>query len=89
MVTEIKEKEVMTLRELKKKFSTKWFQYVIVGDINYYDPDSEMCYVVLTADSEEEVYKAHHPDCDINHSGIASGYDFPFTPEVGGIYVHG
>ena len=88
MVTVIKEKEVMTLSELKKKYSTKWFQYVILGDINYKNPDENLCYVILTADSEEEAYKAHHPDWDTNNAGITAGYNVPFTPEVGGIYVH-
>jgi|GEM_PF-1651896 len=89
MVTEIKEKEVMTYRELRKKYSTNWFRYVIVGERDYKDPDGEMCYAVLTADSEDEIYKHPYPDKNKYSGGISSGYDVPFTPEVGGIYVHG
>ncbi|MCL2223329.1 MAG: hypothetical protein FWC20_11350 [Oscillospiraceae bacterium] len=88
MVTEIKEKEVMTLPELKEKYSTKWFRYIVVGELNYKDPDKEMCYAVITADSEEELYKHPFPDKDKHNGGIDSGYNVPFTPEVGGIYAH-
>ena len=88
MATEIKEKDVMTLPELKQKYSTKWFRYVIVGEINLKDPDKDMCYVAFVADSEDELYKHPNPFRGKCSSGIASGYNVPFTPEVGGIYVH-
>ena len=88
MVTEINDKEVMTLHELKKKYSTKWFKYIIVGELNLKDPGKDMCYAILTADAEDELYQAHHPDWGKYHGGVTSGYNPPFTPEVGGIYVH-
>ena len=88
MVTELIEKEIMTLPELKRKYSSKWFRYVIVGERNYKDPDKEKCYIVLTADSEEELYKYPYPDKNKHHGGVDSGYNVPFTPEAGGIYVH-
>ena len=53
MVTEINDKEVMTLHELKKKYSTKWFKYIIVGELNLKDPGKDMCYAILTADAED------------------------------------
>jgi len=88
MVTEIKEKEVMTLHEIKMKYSTVWFRYVIIGEPNLKDPDKNMCYVAFTAESEDELYKHPNPFRGKQSSGISSGYNIPFTPEVGGIYSH-
>jgi len=88
MVTEIKEKEVMTLHELKLRYSTKWFRYVVVGEINYLDPDSDKCYVVLVADSEDEIFNHPYPDKNKHSGGIDWGYNVSFTPEVGGVYAH-
>ena len=88
MVTEINEKEIMMLRELKKKYSTKWFRYVIMGDINPHNPDDDMCYTILLADSEEELYEYPNPVKGISSGGITCGNNAPFTPEVGGVYIH-
>ncbi|MDR2590714.1 MAG: hypothetical protein LBC71_07000, partial [Oscillospiraceae bacterium] len=86
---EIKKKEIMTLRELKKKYSTKWFRYVIVGEINLLNPDSDMCYVVCTADTDDELYRNPRPDLiEQFNGGIASGYDVEYPVEIGGIYAH-
>ena len=89
MVAEIKEKEIMTLPELKKKYSTKWFRYVITGENNLIDPYKNMCYVAFTADTEEELYKHPNPFRGEYSSGIDCGYNVSFAPEVGGIYAHG
>ena len=89
MVKEIKKKEIMTLEELKKKYATKWFQYVIVGEINYLNPYLNMCYVIFTADSEEELFKTPTPEHAKQHNGgIASGFKVVVPKEVGGIYTH-
>jgi len=88
MVTEITSKEVMTLRELNEKFATKWFRYVIVGEMNDEDPESDMCYVVLTADTEEELYKHPYPDRNLYNGGVTTGNNVTFPLEIGGIYVH-
>jgi hypothetical protein len=89
VIIEVKEKEVMTLKELKEKYSTKWFRYIIVGEMNFADPCYNMCYVVCTADSEDELYKNPRPELrEQFNGGIASGYNVVVPMEVGGIYVH-
>ena len=88
MVTEITSKEVMTLREIKEKYADKWFRYVIVDDTYDEDPEDRMCYVVLTADTEDELYKHPYPDKNKLRGGISTGDDVEFPMEVGGIYVH-
>jgi len=88
MVTEITENEIMTLRELKEKYIDKWFRYVIVDEADDYDSESDMCYVVITADTEEELYKHPYPERNKRRGGIATGDNVVFPLEVGGIYVH-
>jgi hypothetical protein len=88
MVTEIEKKEIMLLRDMKEKYATKWFCYNIEGEMNLHDPDSDLCFVVYVADTEEEVYAAYYPELNMVNGGIASGYDVVFPAEVGGIYVH-
>ena len=88
MVTEITDKEVMSLRRLKEKYATKWFDYVLVDGMNDNDPDASLCYVVLIADTEEEVYNHPDPKRNMRSGGIGSGDKVVFPMEVGGIYVH-
>jgi hypothetical protein len=88
MVNEIKEKEILALKVLKEKYATKWFRYFIVGEVNLHNPDENMCYAVLTADSVEEIYDYPYPDKVKHSGGVTSGYNAPFTPEVGGVYIH-
>ncbi|MDR2572394.1 MAG: hypothetical protein LBD23_19145 [Oscillospiraceae bacterium] len=89
MVKEIKKKEIMTLRELKEKYATKWFQYIIEGEMSYTDPYSNLCYVIYTADTEEELYKIPASDVfEKHHGGFASGFNVVYPMEVGGIYSH-
>jgi len=88
MVTEITDKELMTLKELRKKYDKKWFRFIIVGDMNDDDPESDMCYVVITADTEDELYGHPYPDRNLYNGGICTGINVIFPLEVGGIYVH-
>ena len=88
MVTEITDRDVMTLRELKKIYATKWIRYVIVGDLNFKSPSDNMCYAVHTADSKEELHKHPYQDKSKYNGGIASGNRVVSQPEVGGVYVH-
>ena len=88
MVTKINEKEIMTLRELKRKYATKWFDYVLVDDMDDDDPEASLCYAVLIADTEEEIYSYPDPERNKRSGGISSGDRVVFPMEVGGIYVH-
>ena len=88
MVTEINNKEILTLQELKAKYATKWFQYIIVGDMNFANPMSNTCYVVHTADTEYELYRTPCPEFEKHNGGIASGNSVVYPMEVGGVYVH-
>ena len=87
VVTEIIEKEVLTLRELKKKYATKWFDYVFVDEVDD-EPESSLCYVVFVADTEEEIFRHPDPERNMRSGGISFGYSVIFPMEVGGIYVH-
>ncbi|MDR2600063.1 MAG: hypothetical protein LBC73_07285 [Oscillospiraceae bacterium] len=89
MVKKIKKKDIMTLQELKTKYATKWFQYIIVGEVNYTDPYSNLCYAIYTADTEDELYKIPTSDVFEQHNGgFASGFSVVYPMEVGGIYSH-
>ena len=85
MVTEINEKEIMTLRDLCVKHASKWFMYVIVGEMSIEDPESDMCYVVFTADTEEELYNHPYPERNIHNGGVSYGDKVEFPAEVGGM----
>ena len=86
MVTEIKEKEVMTLDQLMKKYATKWIMYEIEGEVNEEDPEANMCYAVYVADTEEEFYEHPYPNCTKVNGGWTTGYSYVFPMEIGGIY---
>ena len=88
MVTEINEKEIMTLRKTKEKYATKWIDYTFVDEMNDDDPDSSLCYVVLVADTEEEIYRHPDPERNKRSGGICPGDKVVFPMEVGGIYAH-
>jgi len=88
MITEISKKEIMTLQEAKRKYATKWFDYVLVDDMDDDDPEASLCYVVLVADTEEEIYNHLDPERNKRSGGISSGERVVFPMEVGGIYVH-
>jgi len=88
MITEVTSKETMTLRELKEKYATKWFRYVIVNETDCDDPESSVCYVVYIADTEDEIYKHPDPERNKRRGGISTGDNVVFPLEVGGIYVH-
>jgi len=88
VVTEIKNKEVMTLRELSVKYANKWFMYFVVGEMNIDDPESDMCYAVFIADTEDELYNHPCPERNKHNGGISYGDKVEFPMEVGGIYVH-
>lgn len=91
MVTVIKKQQIMTLRQLKEKYATKWFRYVIVDETETVagEPESIMCYVVYVADTEDEIYR--HPYTEENTKlvvGVDAGDRVEEPMEIGGIYVH-
>jgi len=88
MVKEITDNEVMTLQRAREKYATKWFDYVLVDGMNDNDPDASLCYVVVIADTEEEIYSHPDPERNLRSGGVSSGDKVVFPMEVGGIYVH-
>lgn len=89
MITEIKDREILTLQQQKEKYSTKWIRYVIVDENESVEgePESIMCYVAYIADTEDEIYSQPNPERNTRSSGIATGYSVVFPMEIGGIYA--
>jgi len=87
VVTEIKEKNITTLRKIKEKYATKWIDYVFVDEMDD-DPESSLCYVICIADTEEELYNHPDPERNTRSGGITPGDKVVFPIEIGGIYAH-
>lgn len=87
VVTVIKKKEIMTLRELKEKYATKWICYEYIDD-DMEGAESALCYAVYVADTEDEIYQHSDPSFTMRRGGIVAGYSVVFPMEIGGIYVH-
>ena len=85
MITKIETKEIMTVREMRKRYSTKWFKYVIIGELDTVNPDNEKGYVVFVADTDTELYNIPRDDDDHNSYCIFLGDDVEHPLEVGAI----
>ena len=56
MVVELKNKEVLTDLEARKKYRDKYIGYITVEQ-NVFDPDNEKIIALYTADGYDESYK--------------------------------
>ena len=88
MVMRVNDETLMTVSDMKKKYPTKWFRYVMVGEPSFSNPGSEMGYVVFTADTEIEIYDISKYGYEGEPLSFGKGGHTVSTPEVGDIYYH-
>jgi len=85
MVTKIDTQEIMTVLEMRKRYPTKWFRYVMVGEPDMMNPSNNAGFVVFVADTEVELYNSPEDGYDSRPFGFDLGREVTHPLEVGGV----
>ena len=86
MLIEIETEEIMTKREARKKYSTKYFIMIITERVDR--GDNDLGYVIYTADTEKELSQAPREKYkDKSYALMQGGAAEPF-PSVGNVVYH-
>ena len=86
-VTRIENKTIMTVEEMKREYSTKWFMFARVGNTDMLYPTNEQGYVLYIADFDTELYDVLNESEKKLPWAMGKGSNTPYRPEVGGIYL--
>ena len=86
MLTEIKDKEIITAREASKRYNTKYFIMIITEIID--KGDNDLGFVIYTADSKRELSQVPREKYKGKRAAFMIGGAAEPYPTVGNVVYH-